>query len=268
MGSAMFEGFKLFNVIDVRMTDVIDITVVSIVFYYLFLLFRGTRAVQMFFGFAILIVLYFISLWWDLRGVSFLFSNLAAVGVISLVILFQPELRGALTRIGQSASQTSFHKLFFHSNESDNLVSQVVIAACDLSRNRIGALIVLEQKVGLRNFIGTGVEIDARVSSQLIKSLFFPNSPMHDGAVIISHNRIAAAGCILPVQTAIELDEDLGMRHRAARALASESDALIVVVSEETSTISLAFRNSLLRNLNAESLEKEINNRIKENVEA
>jgi diadenylate cyclase len=259
------EGIRLFGVIDFRMADVVDIMFVSIVFYYVFLLFRGTRAVHMFVGFGLLVSVYSLSLWWDLKGVSWLFTNLATVGVVSLVILFQPELRGALTRLGQSASKADLRKIFFQQPESESMILELVAAVQELSRLRYGALIVLENKVGLKSYIDTGEEIGAKISSRLLRTIFFPNCALHDGAVIIQNQRIAAAGCVLPVQTGADASEDqLGMRHRAARTLAGESDAVIIVVSEESGIVSLAFRNSLRRRLNGRALEEELKKYVNE----
>jgi diadenylate cyclase len=133
-----------------------------------------------------------------------------------------------------------------------------------LSKNNYGALIVIEKQVGLRSFADTGLEVDSRVSARLLRSLFFPNSPLHDGAVIIGGGRIRSAGCILPLPTSADQDVSLGMRHRAARALASESDAVVVVVSEETATISIAYRNSFRRKLSLKELEAELKRHLEE----
>lgn len=261
----MFGPFKLFGVIDIRVADLLDVLLVSVFFYYAFLLFRGTRAVQMFFGFGILMVGYLLAQWWELHGVSWLFSNLATVGLVALVILFQPEIRGALTRIGQSVSILDFKNLLFHSPSSDHCIKEIVDAVQDLSKNFYGALIVIEKQVGLRHFADSGAAIDANVSSRLLRTLFFPNTPLHDGAVIISGTRIKAAGCILPLPSLAAIqDSSLGMRHRAAKALAAESDAVVVVVSEETATISIAYRNTLRRKLSLKELEAELRRHMEE----
>ncbi|NLB63713.1 MAG: TIGR00159 family protein [Fibrobacter sp.] len=255
----MLESFKLFGVIDIRFADILDLFFVSVFFYYTFLLFRGTRAVQMFFGFAILILGWFVARWWGLHGVTWLFAKLSTVGVVVIVILFQPEIRGALARIGQTASQFNLKRIFFHEDRVEILINEIVDAVQELSRNNYGALIVLEKFVGLRNFEDTGQPIDAQVSSRLLRSIFFPNNPLHDGAVIISQNRIKAAGCILPMSAlSTEIDSSLGMRHRAARALTAESDAVVIVVSEETAIISIAYRNTLRRRLSLKELEEEL----------
>lgn len=254
-----FDALRLFGVIPVRLADLLDVLLVSVFFYYAFLLFRGTRAVQMFFGFGILLLGWFLAHWWQLHGVEWLFTNLATVGLVALVILFQPEMRGALTRIGQSVTHLDVRRVFFHRSRIDETIREIVDAVQDLSKNNYGALIVIEKQVGLRNFSDTGLGIDARVSARLLRSLFFPNSPLHDGAVIIGNGRIRSAGCILPLPTAsADQESHLGMRHRAARALAAESDAVVVVVSEETAAISIAYRNSFRRKLSLKELEAEL----------
>ena len=260
----MLFPIHLLGVIPVRLSDLLDVTLVSIFFYYSFMLFRGTRAVQMFFGFGLLLVGWFVAHWWELSGVEWLFSNLATVGLVALVILFQPEMRGALTRIGQVVSNLDLRRVFFHSSRLEDTIEEIVEAVQDLSKNNYGALIAIEKQVGLRNFADTGLIIDAKLSARLLRSLFFPNSPLHDGAVIISGGKIRAAGCILPLPTAADQDANFGMRHRAARALAAESDAVVVVVSEETASISIAYRNSFRRKLSLKELEAELKRHLEE----
>lgn len=251
--------FKLFGIIDVRPADILDVLLISIIIYYIFLLFRGTRAAQMIFGGLLLILAWIIAQWWELHTVVWLISNLATLGIIALVILFQPEIRSALTRIGQAASKLDFHNLFFHSSGLDEITKTIASAAQDLAKTHTGALIVLEKRVGLRNYADTGEILDARISSRLLRALFFPNSALHDGAVIMNSKRIIAAGCILPMPTGnAEKEAGYGMRHRAAKALAAECDALVIVVSEETGYISIAYRNTLRRNISVQELKQEI----------
>lgn len=251
--------FKLFGVIDVRFADLLDIFLVSIVAYYVFLLFRGTRAVQMFIGGGLLLIVWFLAQWWELHTVVWILSNLATLGIIAIVILFQPEIRGALTRIGQSAARMNLKTLFFHQSGLDKVANEISTAVQDLAKNQFGALIVLENRVGLRNYADTGELLNARISSRLLRALFFPNSALHDGAVILNSRSIVAAGCILPLPAiSSEKDSAYGMRHRAAIALAAESDALVIVVSEETGYISIAYRTTLRRKLSAKEVEEEI----------
>ncbi|MCF0224263.1 MAG: TIGR00159 family protein [Fibrobacter sp.] len=252
--------FKLFDIIDVRMADILDVLLISIIIYYVFLLFRGTRAAQMLFGGLLLILTWIVAQWWELHTVVWLISNLATLGIIAIVILFQPEIRSALTRIGQAASKLNFQNVFFHSSGLDEITKTIVSATQDLAKTRTGALMVLEKRVGLKNYADTGELLDARISSRLLRALFFTNSALHDGAVIMNSKRIVAAGCILPMPTGnnAEKEAGYGMRHRAAKALASECDALVIIVSEETGYISIAYRNTLRRNISAQELKQEI----------
>lgn len=249
---------KLFNLIEFGLTDFFDIILVSIFFYYVFFLFLGTRAVQMFFGFSVLFAFYGLSQWWDLKGVSFLYSNLFTVGVVALVIVFQPEIRGALTRLGQTASHTTLRHLLFHQDAMRDIIEALVITCRDFSRSRWGALIVLEQDVGLKPYIDTGIQLDAQVSSPLLKSIFYPNSQLHDGAVIIHRDRVSAAACTLPIAASTGEEEHTGMRHRSAETLAGESDAVILVVSEETGQISIYRRGKQFKGLQEHELRQQL----------
>lgn len=251
--------FKLFNIIDVRMADILDILLISVILYYIFLLFRGTRAAQMIFGAFLLILAWLIAQWWELHTLVWTLSNLATLGIIALVILFQPEIRSALTRIGQSVSKFDFKNIFFHASGLDDITQKICSAVQDLAKTKTGALIVLEKRVGLKNYVDTGELLEAKISTRLLRALFFPNSALHDGAVIVNSRTIVAAGCILPMPTGnAEGDAGYGMRHRAAKALAAESDALVIVVSEETGKISTAYRNTLRRGLTLKELRAEI----------
>ena len=251
--------FKLFNIIDVRMADILDILLISVILYYIFLLFRGTRAAQMIFGAFLLILAWLIAQWWELHTLVWMLSNLATLGIIAIVILFQPEIRSALTRIGQSVSKVDLRNILFHASGLDDISQKICTAVQDLAKTKTGALIVLEKRVGLKNYADTGELLDARISSRLLRALFFPNSALHDGAVILNCKEIVAAGCILPMPTGnAEGDAGYGMRHRAAKALAAESDALIIIVSEETGKISTAYRNNLRRGLTPKELKAEI----------
>ena len=251
--------FKLFGIIDVRMADILDVLLISVILYYIFLLFRGTRAAQMIFGAFLLILAWLIAQWWELHTLVWMLSNLATLGIIAIVILFQPEIRSALTRIGQSVSKVDLRNILFHASGLDDISQKICSAVQDLAKTKTGALIVLEKRVGLKNYADTGELLNARISSRLLRALFFPNSALHDGAVIMNSKRIIAAGCILPMPTGnAEKEAGYGMRHRAAKALAAECDALVIVVSEETGYISIAYRNTLRRNISVQELKQEI----------
>jgi diadenylate cyclase len=233
--------------------DVVDIAVVAYIFYRLFLLVSGTRAAQMFFGLAVLIVLSAAAQWLRLNGINWIISSLKTVWVIAFVILFQPELRQALVQIGHN-------RIFrrFVPTEEFSVLGEIVKAAEEMSQDKIGALIVLERSVGLKNYVETGTPLDAAVTAELLETIFTPPSPLHDGAVIILGSRIVAAGCILPLSQDTTLETTMGTRHRAALGLAEETDAVVVVVSEESRNISVARRGKLELQPNPGALRSEL----------
>jgi diadenylate cyclase len=229
--------------------DILDIVIVALLFYRLFLLIKGTRAIQMFIGLFLLIIITFISQWLNLNALNWILSSLKTVWVIAFVILFQPELRKALTQLGQNRILGLFIKV-----EESGIVSEIVKACHQLTVKGLGAIIVLERDVGLRNYIETGTPLDARVTSELLITLFTAQSPLHDGAVIIEKNRIVAAGCILPLSQNPRLGRSLGTRHRAGLGLSEETDAVVIIISEETKMISLAIGGKLKRKLDINTL--------------
>ena len=233
--------------------DILDIIIVAFLFYRLFLLFRGSRATQMFIGLFLLIILSFVAQWLNLNALNWILSSLKTVWVIAFVILFQPELRKALTQLGQNRVIGMFLKV-----EESGTISEIVRACHQLTQKGLGAIIVIEQDVGLRNYIETGTSLDAKVTSDLLVTVFTPPSPLHDGAVIIEKNRVLAAGCILPLSQNPRLGRALGTRHRAGLGLSEETDAITIIVSEETSMISLARAGKLKRKLDINNLRNEL----------
>ncbi len=233
--------------------DILDIIIVSFLFYRLFLLIRGTRAAQMFIGLFILIVISFVARWLNLNALNWLLSSLKTVWVVAFVILFQPELRRALSLLGQNRIIGYFLKV-----EESSTLSEIVKACHQLTQNGLGAIIVLEKDVGLRNYIETGTPVDARVSAELLVTIFTTPSPLHDGAVIVEKNRIVAAGCILPLSQNPRLTKSLGTRHRAGLGLSEETDAVVIIASEETRTISLAVGGKLKRKLDINTLRNDL----------
>lgn len=233
--------------------DILDVIIVAFLFYRLFLLVRGTRATQMFIGLFLLIILSFVVQWLNLNALNWILSSLKTVWVIAFVILFQPELRKALTQLGQNRILGFFIKV-----EESSTVSEIVKACHKLTQSSIGAIIVIEQDVGLRNYIETGTPLDARVTSELLVSVFTPPGPLHDGAVIIEKNRLVAAGCILPLSQNPRLAKSLGTRHRAGLGLSEETDAIVIIVSEETTAISLAVGGKLKRKLDINTLRNDL----------
>lgn len=225
--------------------DVIDVFVVSFIIYQVLRLTRGTRSAQIIIGLSLLAVIAFFSYWFQLEGLSWLFTNLATVGFIVLVIVFQPELRGALAHIGQNRLFRMFVTL-----EHKKTLEEVARAVLRLSELGYGALIVFERRTGLRNYAETGKLMNAALSSELLVTLFTPYTPLHDGAVIVSGDFIVAAASSLPMTTNPRYRKLFGMRHKAAIGVSEVSDSIVVIVSEETSMISIASDGVLRADVN------------------
>ena len=238
-----------------RIWDLVDILVVAFVIYQILMLIRGTRAVQLVIGLFLLFAAYVVSRWLGLYTLQWLLSYVGLVVPIALLVLFQPELRRMLEQLGRgSVSLVGFTPHGLDREAAIRLVNDIARAARILGSRKIGALIVLERRTGLEDFIETGIRVDAVVTVQLLISVFYPNTPLHDGAVIIRGNRLVAAGCLLPLSERPALTRPLGTRHRAAIGLTEVTDALAVVVSEETGTISVAVEGRLERGLTEEEL--------------
>lgn len=223
----------------------VDILVVSYIFYKGYVLMKDTRAVQLLKGIIFIIILIPISDLLHLTTLNWILNNTIQIGVTAVIIIFQPEIRRALEHVGRSA----FNDTHILENDEvlDKVITQIVTAAENLSLTKTGALIVIQQMTGLGEVINTGTSIDAEVSSALLENIFVVNTPLHDGATIIRNNRIVAAGCFLPLTNDDKLNKTLGTRHRAAIGISENSDALIVIVSEETGKISLAVNGHLTR---------------------
>jgi len=213
--------------------DILDITLMSIILYRLLLIVKGTKAAQMMTGLAILLLASLASRYLELFTIDWLVQSFWAQIVIAMIVLFQPEIRRALAHIGEAQF------LNFASAEELKSLEEIVRAAVSLANRKIGALIVIERDTSLKDFVEIGTSLDARVSKELLLSIFHPTSPIHDGAVIIKGNRVAAAGCFLPITLSSELSKSLGTRHRAGIGLTEETDALAIIVSEETGLISV-----------------------------
>jgi len=239
----------------VRLLDIIDILIVTVLIYQLLLLIRGTRAVQLVTGVVILILAYAISRAVGLYTLQFVLQYLSVVIPIALLVIFQPELRRMLEQLGRGGVLMSgFAPHALGREEIIRLVNDVSRAARILGLRKIGALIVLERRTGLADFIETGIKVDAVVTVQLLISLFFPNSPLHDGAAIIRGNRVIAAGCLLPLSENPAVSRTLGTRHRAGLGIAEQTDAVAIIVSEETGTVTLAREGELIRGMSEEEL--------------
>jgi diadenylate cyclase len=230
--------------------DALDIALVSFLIYELLLLIRGTRAVQMALSGGFLIGLFFLSEWLQLETVNWLIRNLAAYVVVAIIVLFQSDIRRALAHFGRAP----FFRHFERATSTDETLEELVTAATTLSARRIGAIIVVERQIGLRNYIEGGIPLDATVTYDLMATIFQPGSPLHDGATIVQGDRVAAAACFLPLSVNPRVSRELGTRHRAAIGLTEENDAVAIVVSEETGVISLAIAGDLERGLTADAL--------------
>jgi len=242
-------------VLGITWVDCIDILLVSVVLYYFLLLVRGTRAIPVIRGLVVVLALYAATNLAGLETVHYLIGQLLLPGVIALVILFQPELRLALERLGGG------RRLGFSSHQRTlvtRTINEIVEAVEELSGKRFGALIVLVREAPMESVLDTGTRIDSRVSSQMIRSVFCPGTPLHDGAVLVQDDRVLAAGCILPLSESLRLPQGTGTRHRAALGLAERSDAVVVVVSEETGRLSLALNGQLEPNLQPELLKERL----------
>jgi diadenylate cyclase len=231
-----------------RWNDIVDIIIVTIILYNLFIIIKETRAMQMLKGLLIILFLIVLSRMLDLYLLSWLLTGLTAIWIIAFVIVFQPELRRALVELGQNR----LFKYIF--KEHVQLYRELKEAADILCKKKIGALIVIEREVNLKSFIETGIKLDAETTSELLISIFNTKSPLHDGAVIIREGRIAAAACVLPLSQKEDIDKKYGMRHRAAIGISEETDAVTIIVSEERKTISLAISGKITPDIDGETL--------------
>lgn len=247
---------ELFNFGFVKFTlvDFLDIILVTAVFYKLYDIMRGTRASQMFAGLVVIFLVSFVVSAIQLKGMTWLVDSIAQVWVITFVILFQPELRRLLIQLGQGRLMRRLFKV-----KTTRVIDEIAKAAVELSQRRYGGLMVIQRDMGLRAVIESGVKVQAEVSSALMVSIFFPRTPLHDGAIVINGNIVEAAKCILPLTQNPNIDPGLGTRHRAALGVSEESDAAIVVVSEETGQISIAHRGEFIeRGITGEQLRKHL----------
>ncbi len=237
----------------IRLMDVVDIVIVALVLYKLFMLIRETRAEQLLKGILLLLVATKISELLQLFTLYWILDKTMTLGVIAIIIVFQPELRRGLEYIGRTKF---FSKSIIEveSEEIKRIIGEIVEATASLARQKIGALIIIERETGLNEVAESGTRIDGLVSSELLINIFIPNTPLHDGAVVIKKNTIKAASCFLPLTDNINLSKELGTRHRAALGITEKSDSLAIVVSEETGIISIAEKGKLERKLSPEDL--------------
>ncbi|MBR4723760.1 MAG: diadenylate cyclase CdaA [Clostridia bacterium] len=252
MTSALIYLKSFFQVL--KLTDLIDILLIAFIVYQLLKLIKETRAMQLVKGILILFLALEISSWFHLNTLNYLLRSAMQVGMFAVVVIFQPELRSLLEKMGRTKVGRIINIATGTSNNQEYAIREIVRAVLNLSETKTGALIVIERETKLGDVIGTGTLIDAEVSSALLENLFVPKTPLHDGAVIIRGDRIHTAGCFLPLTSNEHLSRELGTRHRAALGISEASDALVIVVSEETGKISIAVNGTLARSLNKESL--------------
>lgn len=251
---------------DFGLKDFIDILLVALMLYYIYRLMRDSRSLNVFIGILVFVVVWlFVSQILEMRMLGTIFDRLVSVGLIALIVLFQDDIRkflynlGARQRLGAVMKHFSLHRSEARDQTSlKKAVMPIVMACMSMGKQKVGALIVIERSVALKDIIETGDTIDANINQRLIENIFFKNSPLHDGAMVIADRRICAAGCILPVSHNLDIPKELGLRHRAALGMSQESDALCIIVSEETGAISIARNGELRLRLSAEELESVI----------
>ncbi len=239
-----------FSIPFISVAAVFQVLVLTIVFYYIFLFFKGTRGAQVLVGLVILLIaLLTLTKFADWAVLNWILRRITVYLAVALLIIFQPEIRRALAELGKQPSLVV-------SADKRNAIDAIVESIVFLADHRVGALIAVEREIGTRAIQESGSKLDASVTPELLSSIFFPHTPLHDGGVIIRENRIVAAGCVFPLSQKAELHKELGTRHRAAVGLSEETDAVVIVVSEETGTISVCYRGRLSRGLDGEKLER------------
>jgi diadenylate cyclase len=234
--------------------DVLDIAIVSILIYEFLKLIRGTRAVQMAAGLLLIVALFYVSRLAPLQTINWMIRNMLVYVVFAVIVIFQSDIRRALAHFGQAP----FFRYFNRLEVADETIEELVVASTMLASQKIGAIIAIEREIGLRNYIESGIPLDATLTYDLVVTVFQPGSPLHDGAAIVQENRIAAAACFLPLTVNPRVSRELGTRHRAAIGLTEEGDAVAIVVSEETGQISLAIGGRIERALPPEQLREEL----------
>ena len=247
--------------------DVVDIFAVALMLYYIYRLMKESRSLNVFIGLMIFVVVWlFVSQVLEMRLLGSILDKLVSVGMIALIVLFQEEIRKFLYTLGGHERMKRLTKLFSNKHQDKvvdkSLIMPIVMACLSMSKGKVGALIVISRSAPLNDIMDTGEKIDASVNQRLIENIFFKNSPLHDGAMIIARKRIQAAGCILPVSHNLNIPKQLGLRHRAALGISQESDAIAIIVSEETGGISVAMKGEFQLSLPAEKLESILTNEI------
>ena len=234
----------------IEWVDLLDIAIVAVLVYELLVLIRGTRAVQMALGGCVLVGLFYGSRWGHLDTMNWLVRNMIGYVVFAFIVLFQSDIRRALAHFGRAP----FFRYLAKAESAEDTVEELVVVSSLLSSQRIGAIIAIERQIGLRNYIEGGIRLDAVLTYDLLQSIFLPASPLHDGAVIVQDDRVAAAACFLPLTVNPKLSKELGSRHRAAIGLTEENDSVAIVVSEETGSVSIVVDGQIERGLNSDQV--------------
>ena len=242
--------------------DIVDILIVAYLIYKVIDLIRKTSSYNLARGLLVLLIALWLSGMFKLAMINYLLRKAVDIGLIALVIIFQPELRKLLAKMGSRNFYGFFSSKAHETTEIDAAITQTVLACEQMSKTKTGALILFERSMKLNDIMATGTTIDADITAELLKNIFYPKAPLHDGAAVIRKSRIAAAGCVLPLTSNNNLSKDLGMRHRAGIGASEQSDALVVIVSEETGAISVAIEGMLKRNLDKQTFEKILRNEL------
>ncbi len=253
-----------FDINILSLKDILDILLVAFLLYKTYKLMKSSGSINIFIGILVFIVIWIIvSQVLQMRLLGSIFDKLVSVGVIALIVLFQDEIRHFLLTLGSRHRSSSLFR-FLKGNKKDTNdkedIMPIVMACLNMSKGKVGALIVIERGLPLDEVVRTGDIIDANINQRLIENIFFKNSPLHDGAMVISNKRIKAAGCILPVSHNLNIPKELGLRHRAALGISQETDAMTIIVSEETGGISIAYKGEFYLKLTAEELERMLTN--------
>ena len=256
------QSFTSINMNNFEWSDAAEIIILSILIYHILLWIKTTRAWSLVKGFVVILAFLLLAVFWEMDTILWLASNIFDIGILALVIVFQPELRKALEQLGQKNIITDILGLDNSKEKEDvfneRTVEAIVKACVEMSKVKTGALIVVENNVPLGEYERTGINLDAQISSQLLLNIFEHNTPLHDGAIIVRGNRIVSATCYLPLSDNMTLSKELGTRHRAAVGISEVSDAMTVVVSEETGAISITQYSEIRRNVTAEELKKQL----------
>lgn len=271
MGAFWEKASIYLNLPKITMTDVVEILIITFLFYYMLVWIKNTRAWVLLKGIMVILLFVLVAAVFQMNTIIWIAKNTLSVAITAIVIIFQPEIRKALENLGQKNFLTSFFTFDFSKGEiakfTDKTINELVKACYEMGKVKTGALIVIEDEIVLSEYERTGIAVDGILTSQLLINIFEKNTPLHDGAIIVRGNRVVAATCYLPLSDNLALSKDLGTRHRAAVGISEVSDSMTIVVSEETGKVSLAVEGELYRNIDEEFLKKKLSEGHLKNVE-